>query len=506
MALPTIFIICFALIVTSFHLVRKINRAIQIRRFEKEHGCFPPPQVRHKDPFLGLDALREVLDALREHRFLELGRSNYRRYGNTFRTRILVSTDVCTIEPENIKTVLAVKFKDFDLGEARRRAFYPLLGNGIFTADGPQWEHSRTLLRPSFARTQIAATDMYERHVQKLISNIPRDGSTVDLQELFFKLTLDTATEFLFGESVESLRPESSAKSSRFAHHFNNAQDGLSHRFALGPFAGLGGPSGFKESVREARGFVDGFVKKAIDYRASVDSEKNAADSAEPQSRYVFLQELAKQTSNTTELTDQILNILLAGRDTTASLLSMVFYTLARRPDIWKSLQQEIFPLDGQCPSFEQLKQMKYLSWVINETLRLYPIVPSNGRRANKDTFLPVGGGPDGKSPVFVAKGQHVNYDVHVMHRRKDIYGPDADEFRPERWEALRPGWAFVPFNGGPRICLGQQFALTEASYTIVRILQAFKGIASRDPQPWQEALALTLASDHGTKVAMVPV
>ena len=94
------------------------------------------------------------------------------------------------------------------------------------------------------------------------------------------------------------------------------------------------------------------------------------------------------------------------------------------------------------------------------------------------------------------------------MHRRKDIYGPDALEFRPERWapeEGLRPGWGYLPFNGGPRICVGQQFALTEASYTIVRLLQEFKGVEDRDGSPFMEQLSLTLASANGVKVAMTP-
>ncbi|KAE8131080.1 cytochrome P450 [Aspergillus pseudotamarii] len=477
-----------------------------VRRFKQLHGCLPPTREHHIDPVLGLDEVRTMLRMFREDRFLEWALEKYRRHGNTFTTSVLGDDNICTVEPENIKTILAVKFKQFDLGEKRRRTFHPLLGDGIFASDGRQWEHSRTLLRPSFTRTQIAATDLYERHIQRLISQIPRDGSTVDLQELFFSLTLDTATEFLFGESVESLRPGSSAESSSFAYHFNVAQDGIAFSVALAPFDRMIFRPKFRESVREARGYVDNFVKKAIQYRHSLDAEKHAGETTNSQSRYVFLHELAKETDDPTEITDQILNILLAGRDTTASLLSMVFYHLARRPDIWDLLRSEVATLDGKCPSFEELKQLKYLSWVINETLRLYPVVPSNSRTANEDTFLPVGGGPDGKSPVFVAKGQRVAYDVYVMHRRQDIFGPDAEEFRPERWETIRPGWAFVPFNGGPRICLGQQFALTEASYTIVRIVQSFKGITNRDPDPWEERLALTLASKHGTKVAMVPI
>ncbi|KAE8375732.1 cytochrome P450 [Aspergillus bertholletiae] len=494
------------LFVAGVYLVRKISRAIQIRRFKQLHGCLPPAREHHKDPVLGLDELRSLIGAFRGDCFLEWMLEKYRQHGNTFSTSLLGDDNICTIEPENVKTILAVKFKQFELGEKRRRTFHPLLGDGIFASDGPQWEHSRTLLRPSFTRTQIAATDLYERHIQRLISRIPRDGSTVDLQELFFMMTLDTATEFLFGESVESLRPGSSAESSSFAYHFNVAQDGIAFSVAVAPFDRLLFKPKLRESVREARAYVGNFVNKAITYRNSFDAEKHAANATNSNPRYVFLEELAKETSNPTDLTDQILNILLAGRDTTASLLSMVFYQLARRPDIWDIIRSEVATLHGKYPSFEELKQLKYLSWVVNETLRLYPVVPSNSRTAVEDTFLPVGGGPDGKSPVFVAKGQRVAYDVYVMHRCPDIFGPDADEFRPERWETIRPGWAFLPFNGGPRICLGQQFALTEASYAIVRIAQSFKEIINRDPEPWQERLALTLASKHGTKVAMVPV
>lgn len=125
---------------------------------------------------------------------------------------------------------------------------------------------------------------------------------------------------------------------------------------------------------------------------------------------------------------------------------------------------------------------------------------------ANKDTFLPVGGGPEGKDPVFVPKGQEVMYSVYTMHRRQDIFGADADEYRPERWEKLKPGWAYIPFNGGPRICIGQQFALTEAGYTTVRIMQEFEGLESRDSKPFEEALTLTMASFHGTEVGLTPV
>ena len=137
--------------------------------------------------------------------------------------------------------------------------------------------------------------------------------------------------------------------------------------------------------------------------------------------------------------------------------------------------------------------------------LRLYPSVPSNYRIANKNTVLPTGGGPDGSSPVFIPKDSMVMYSVFAMHRRKDLYGEDAEEFRPERWESLRVGWEYLPFNGGPRICLGQQFALTEAGYTIVRMVQEFQKVESRDLRDWREGLHLTLSSGNGVHVALTP-
>jgi cytochrome P450 len=96
-----------------------------------------------------------------------------------------------------------------------------------------------------------------------------------------------------------------------------------------------------------------------------------------------------------------------------------------------------------------------------------------------------------------------VAWSVYSMHRRKDIYGEDADEYKPERWETLRLGWEYLPFNGGPRICIGQQFALTEVGYTIVRLVQEFKKIESVDPREWLEGYHLTLSSGNGVQVSM---
>lgn len=111
-------------------------------------------------------------------------------------------------------------------------------------------------------------------------------------------------------------------------------------------------------------------------------------------------------------------------------------------------------------PTRIDLKKMQYLNIVIKEVLRLYPSVPINNREALKMTTLPTGGGEDGKSPVLVRPGEGVGYSVYCLHRRKDLYGDDAEEFRPERWEGpglKNIGYGYLPFNGGPRVCLGRK-------------------------------------------------
>jgi cytochrome P450 len=119
----------------------------------------------------------------------------------------------------------------------------------------------------------------------------------------------------------------------------------------------------FSKATVDSRRFVDQFVQKAIEFQTPNGQKEN-----NPEQRYVFLHELAKQTLDKTVLTDQILNILLAGRDTTAGLLSITFFILARRQDIWTKLRENVLSFEGDRPSFEDLKSMTYLTWVMNES------------------------------------------------------------------------------------------------------------------------------------------
>lgn len=376
--------------------------------------------------------------------------------------RIARSGFVNTIEPANIKTILSTSFKSFSLGPNRYPALGPLLGKGVFTLDGEEWKHSRAMLRPQFKRNEITTglldgslVESTDKFLDLLAEN-PEDAAPE-----CFKLALDNATEFLFGTSTRSLWGEDNAG---FADDFAVAQDWGLIRNRLGRYRDFLTPKHAWGAMNRCKAFVEGFVDKEL-------ARRESGEKAEEE-RYIFLRALAEDTQDRVVLRDQMLNILLAGRDTTAGTLGWTIYLLARHPEVYKKLREECLEAGT---AFEDLKGNRYLQHVLNEVLRLYPNVPVNTRTAIEDVILPLGGGPDEKSPILVKKGEQVQYSVYAMHRRTDLWGEDAGEFKPERWEGRRVGWEYLPFNGGPRVCIGQQYALTEIGYTVVRLVGRFK-------------------------------
>lgn len=374
------------------------------------------------------------------------------------------------------------------------------------------------LEQPNFVREQVSDLELEEEHVQNLFNAIGPtavDGWTpeIDIQTLFFRLTIDTATEFLFGESVESqinempgVNANKTGRERAFATNFDQAQLHMAKGFRFGDMYWLHNPKEYRGNNKICHEFVDYYVDLALKQR--LNTEKTMRDGHKKE-RYVFLEAVAQQTQDPYELRSQLLNILLAGRDTTASLLSWLFHQLLRNPHVFEKLRSTVLETFGTYDNprditFPNLKGCQYLQYCLNETLRLWTIVPGNGRRSNKATTLPRGGGPDGKSPIYIPPQTEVNYSIHVMHRRKDIWGPDADEFKPERFIGRRSGWEYLPFNGGPRICIGQQLALTEASYVVVRLLQKYDKIdTSPEELQGKTRSNLTLTSAPGRPVKL---
>jgi cytochrome P450 len=356
----------------------------------------------------------------------------------------------------------------------------------------PYREHSRALLRPQFSRDQVADLNLEETHVQHMFKHLStRSGWTrqIDLSPVFFRLTIDSATEFLFGQSIQSQVPSTAEVGmGNGQFNWNSLADAFDRGTAvLGARARLSGlywlinPSQFKDDCKEVHRFADYFVNLAL--------QQTSEPVGEEKSKYVFLRELAKVNKDPIELRSQLLNILLAGRDTTAGLLGWTCWNLARHPSIYNRLRTTIIEAFGTYNnphqiSFSSLKSCTYLQHVLKETLRLFPSVPLNARQATRDTTLPLGGGPDGTCPVYIKKGQEIGYSVYVMQRREDLWGKDAAIFNPDRWaDRKMVGWEYLPFNGGPRICLGQQFALTEVGYVLTRLIQKFDRMENCDPR-----------------------
>ncbi len=328
-----------------------------------------------------------------------------------------------------------------------------MFGDGIFNQEGAAWKHSRELLRPPLQHKHYENLDVYRQGVDDLIDILSSQSAVVDLQPLFFRLTLDVATEFLFGESVNSLKAPNSANEQNFGEAFNTAQETVTQRFRLPDFYWMIGGSRFRKACNDIHRFTD----KIIDRNLSRRSGKSR----------VFLDAVAESTADRDALRGQIISLLVAGRDSTACLMTWTFFLLIRHPEVLKKLRAEINCNCSDPASLTRadLRKMSYLQNVLNETLRLYPSVPVNTRTAMKTTILPTGGGPDRKAPVLIPKGSTVACSVYAMHRRPDLYGLDAELFGPERWDEDMPmrhdktnaTWGYLPFNGGPRICLGSK-------------------------------------------------
>lgn len=459
------------LAVVAFTLYILVNKVLADRRHGAVAamlGCQAPARLPHFP--LGFDLMYELFRADSKRLVPEYLQERVVRAGaNTYSYEFLNTVTIFSNEPKNIQAILSTQFQDFGLGSTRRNNFLPLLGHGIFTEDGKEWERSRAMLRPHFSRSQISDLRLEEAHVQDLLRALPLDESgwtaQVDLQVLFFRLTLDSATEFLVGKSINCQNASlggNAAKLSngsvtdgiQFGTAFDTSTKWLADRARMNDAYWLIDGKEFREKCRQTHRYMDNLVEKALG--------KELRDTA-TEKKHNFLDSLLKQTSDRVSIRSELINILLASRDTTAATLGWLFYLLVRHQDVYSKLRKTILEDFGSYKhpkeiSLGKIKDSQYLQDCLHETLRLYPPVPINSRQALRDTTIPRGGGPDGMAKVFVRKDQHVNYSVYALHRRKDLWGPDADEFKPERWIGRKSGWEYLPFNGGPRVCLGREF------------------------------------------------
>jgi cytochrome P450 len=163
----------------------------KFRTLSQAHGCQLPPQYPHKDPIFGLDLFIRNARMIADNRFLPDLQDRYSQFGRTFGSLSFGNASIASVEPENLRTIWVTKFEDWGVQPLRLPALIPFVGRGFISMDGPEWERSMALLKPSFRRSNIANLEPFEQCFQQFLGQLPKDGSTVDLQPHFANLVCE---------------------------------------------------------------------------------------------------------------------------------------------------------------------------------------------------------------------------------------------------------------------------------------------------------------------------
>ncbi|KAH9483075.1 Cytochrome P450 monooxygenase 75 [Psilocybe cubensis] len=547
-AIPTWLYIAAALLARPlFSVFQRYYTRYSVAKAAAASGAFVIPHVQEERPaFAGLSLMKQLVQDLKNGYPGDLILKWKEMYGNVYQLRLVSDNRIVTFEPDHFKAILATQFESFGKGPILHSQLKSLLGIGVFNSDGlciddQRIRFHRTMTRPFFTRDRISDFDIFEDHADralKLAKDRLAEGQAVDIQDLTSRFTLDSATQYLFGHDVQSLSaglpysPESKVQNSTeflnhpsnvFADAFLAAQIQVAYRARMGPNWPMGEFWGDK--IAPLRRILEDFIEPPL--RKALEEKKqrellgdSKVDDSEGET---LLKNLVQETQDFDVLKDEMINLLVAGRDTTSTTLTYAFYMLAEHPDIAERLRNEILDIVGPTnrPSYDNLRDLKYLRAFLNgrsyfhnvyayhlimnflhiEVLRLYPPVPFNSRMSTEAAIWT--SRTPGSKPYYVPKNTRILYSIFHMHRRTDLWGPDAEEFDPDRFlderlhKYITPNpYIFLPFNAGPRICLGQQFALQEASFFLVKMLQQFTNFRlapdaqpedSKPPASWAE-------------------
>ncbi|PQE10318.1 cytochrome P450 alkane hydroxylase protein [Rutstroemia sp. NJR-2017a WRK4] len=496
-----------AVLITGLLILYYVWSSWKERQVAHQQGCEPPAKYRHKEP-LGFDYV------LGTHFDVPSVARHHHRYGKTYQTRFLGSIQMNTCDSQNVQAIMQFN-KAWGVGPLRYPGMDIFCGKGIITADGSAWEHSRGLLKNMYRTNNIVHFPTLDTAVNDLFSHLPPEGTTVDLQPLFYNLFLHTATHFLLGfNSLSSDRKSDEVFEDvgSFITDFHNAMFLCGIRIILGRLRFLVPRGKLDKAVNSSHKFLEFYINKAFEEKDDVESLETKSAS--------LLEGLVHRTDDKTEIRNQTLQNLMASTDTISILVSNTVFLLSRHPDVWQQLRDEALSNPVDPPTIASLNAPGLLRNVLFEcklyffdslrycllatALRLYPVFPLLGRVALVDTTLPVGGGTSGQSRIFIPAGTPAIICFWALHRDETIFGPDVDKFVPRRWERIElDQWEFLPFGKGPRACLGREKALLEASYVMTRLLKKFSRIQSRDDKDYNSEMKLTCRNGNGCNVAV---
>eukprot|EP00045_Choanoeca_perplexa_P008994 m.85122 g.85122 ORF g.85122 m.85122 type:complete len:490 (+) comp14710_c0_seq2:44-1513(+) len=408
---------------------------------------------------------------------------------------------VCILSPENVQYMLQTNFDNYVKGAFFRDKFTELLGRGIFNADGAEWSYQRKTASHLFKRKELSGymTETFLDHCHLVIEKLDQaveEDKAIDLQDLFYRYTLESIGKIAFGTSLGCFEQETV----EFAVNFDTAQRIIMERVfdALWPVRRwLTWVHPAERTLARCVNNLDVFAKRVIAER------RQAGDLAEREdllSRFLQVKDEQGNPLDDNRLRDVVMSFVIAGRDTTANCLSWVFYELHKHPACMAKLKKEVDEvLGGSDPTHDAVHTgMPYLHAVVKETLRLHPSVPKDGKVAVNDDVLPDG--------TQIRAGSVVVYMPWVMGRSESIW-ENATTFDPERWLQGKPepsAFKYTAFNAGPRLCLGMNMAYLEAKFLIAMMVQRYD-VQVQSGQDFAYQVTLTMPIKNGLFAKLSP-
>ena len=386
--------------------------------------------------------------------------------------------------PDYIRDVLVTHNKNFMKGDGLQRA-KRLLGEGLLTSEGELHMRQRRLMQPAFHRQQIAgyAATMVEYAAR--MRDGWKEGETLDLAREMTHLTLVIASKTFFDADVDW-------EANEIGNSFNEVLS-LFHFLAL-PFSQLLEklPLLVVRRFQSARERLDAKIFRMIDERRRNGGERGDLLSILIQAR----DEEGDGTGMSDEqLRDEMMTIFFAGHETAANALTWTWYLLSQNPAVEAKLHQEIGEvLGGRLPTAGDYPNLRYTEMVFAESMRLYPPALATQRRALNDYQI---------NEYLIPAGSGVLMSQYLMHRNEK-YFPDPLKFDPERWRPeareSRPKFSYFPFGGGPRLCIGEQFAWMEGVLIIATLAQRWK-MRLVEGHPVEPHPIMTLRPKYGMKM-----
>ncbi|MET1046762.1 MAG: cytochrome P450 [Hyphomicrobium sp.] len=384
--------------------------------------------------------------------FLELARE----YGPVASFRVGRMRLFLVSDPELIQQVLVTDARSY-IKHFGARTFKPVLGNGLVTSEGDFWLAQRRLLQPAFLKAQVHSSAPVMAEITETALERWTPGKSVNVEFEFSSMTSAIALKTLFGLDDHGDR-EQVDQSLRLAFQMLTARLDKTFQFPIA----LPTPANFKlrRAIADVKRVVDGFI---------------AQKRAQPLGNDLLSTMIAAQREDGTrmsdgQLRDEAMTLYLAGHETTALTLTWSWYLLSQNPEAERKLVEEWRRvLNGRTPRASDLAVLPYTSAVISESMRLYPPVYVIGREATTDLEL---GGYRVKRGYTILMSQWVNH-------RDPKYFPEPERFLPERWldglASRLPKFAYYPFGGGQRLCIGSHFAIMEAVIVLAAVGQKFK-------------------------------